>query len=320
MGNAETTRARRALAMVCAAAALTTTCARTASIDASAPIEAPTGQTTAGPGRGTPASPLRPWSATATPAAPQPVALSAPVAGSPYSLRLVGFQPAPPREAAANAAPPPIVVILPGSEGLSWDYVNLARRLAERGATAVAGCWFREAQISASTIPCPAAPAFIGANKAAIPAVEALVTAAQSLAARSQSPTAGRTGEPPVYLLGHSRGATMALHVAASNTLDTLGGVVASSAITTYSPGFAGMFDDMPIIDAATVGVPVLLIHPQDDSLVAWSQSAAEARALPDKLVHTWFPATGEHMVLSTRAADFVAQTLQFIEAVQPSS
>jgi hypothetical protein len=54
--------------------------------------------------------------------------------------------------------------------------------------------------------------------------------------------------------------------------------------------------------------------------LVAWSQSAAEARALPDKLVHTWFPATGEHMVLSTRAADFVAQTLQFIEAVQPSS
>ena len=309
MGSSKIDTRRRALTALCAAAVLTTTCARTTSIEA-----APDATALAAPAQ-THQAPVKfvvPTTAVAAVAG----AANAQIPDTNYVLRIVGFKPA----SVAPNNPPPIVVILPGSEGLTWDYVDVARGLAERGVVAVAGCWFRESESHPSTIPCPWAPAFIGANKAAIPAVDTLVRAAQAFAAPPPS-TAAQRASSPVYLLGHSRGATMALHVGSANASrlnsPRVDGIIASSAITTFSPGFAGMFDDMPILDAKLMRTPVLLVHPQDDSLVAWSQSASEAQALPRQLVHTWFPPTGEHEVLMTRATDFIAHTLAFIETTQ---
>ncbi len=294
------------VALMSLVALTTSTCARSATVDASA---APRNDSLAA---FVPASapPVPRWSPTAAAIALEPLSFTTVVPNSAYLLRAVGFRPT----GSPGPAGWPVIVILPGSEGLTWDYVDLARGLAERGTVAVAGCWFKETQRNPATIPCPFAPALVGANKAALPAVDALAAAALDAAGAAKS----KAG--PVYLVGHSRGATMALHVAASSDVGRIGGVIASSAITNFSPGFQGMFDDMPIHDAPEVKVPILLVHPQDDSLVAWTQSLAEAGALPSTLVKTWFPPTGEHDVLTTRPADFVAQSLEFIAATADSA
>jgi dienelactone hydrolase len=178
--------------------------------------------------------------------------------------------------AAAVARPPqgvpssgPPVVVLPGTDGLRRRYVELARGFARAGRVAVVGCWFAPGlPFDADTIPCPTAPPFAGATTAGVPAVDGLIALARNA-----------SGDPgPVVLVGHSRGATMALLAAAHDDAGAIGAVVASAAI--YSAHLApGDVDELPVAVADQVRVPVLALHGTADPLVPVDQARAWAWA-----------------------------------------
>jgi dienelactone hydrolase len=84
-------------------------------------------------------------------------------------------------------------------------------------------------------------------------------------------------GDPgPVVLVGHSRGATMALLAAAHDDAGTIGAVVASAAL--YSEHLApGDLDELPVAVSDRVRVPVLALHGTADPLVPVDQARAWA-------------------------------------------
>ena len=172
-----------------------------------------------------------------------------------------------PPEGVVSSGPP--VVLLPGTDGLRRQYVDVARWFALAGRTTVVGCWFAPGMpFDSDTIPCPTAPPFAGATSAGLPAVDGLIALARNA-----------SGDPrPVVLVGHSRGATMALLAAAHDDAHAIGAVVASAAI--YSAHLApGDADELPIAVSDRVHVPVLALHGTADPLVPVDQARAWAWA-----------------------------------------
>ncbi|MBV8950969.1 MAG: hypothetical protein JOZ99_08845 [Actinobacteria bacterium] len=150
----------------------------------------------------------------------------------------------------------PTVVALPGSTGWTVADERQAARLARAGFTTVTLCWFRPDPFPYRGIACPDAPPFVGVSWAAIPRLEAAVTAVKHL-----------PGVDParVALAGFSRGGGEALLYA------TLGGpepVIAVSALVKPA-SFMSLPGEADVVSlAGSVRAPTLLLYGVDDRFV----------------------------------------------------
>jgi dienelactone hydrolase len=205
-----------------------------------------------------------------------------------------------PDDPVASEEPRPAVVVLPGSDGLRRIYLDLARGYAQAGFVAVVGCWFRlDTPAEADAIACPSAPAFSGANSDALEAVGALVSAARALP--------GVDGDR-VGLVGHSRGATMALMYAAGD--DGPDAVVSSSG--TYASELDDAADAPVQPFVADLDVPVLIVHGTADHIASIDLTRAFEQQLRDAggQVETLYVDGGSH------ALPFLPETAPtFLEA-----
>ncbi len=148
--------------------------------------------------------------------------------------------------------PVPVVIVLHGTEGFNEHDVYAAEAFAAAGFLGVAGCWFASAE-------CPHGPAFRGATLVAIQHVRTLITTVLRL------PRARADG---VALFGHSRGGTLAL--LAASTESSVHAVVASSAqysVTDTGGKRPAALDVAPVTVAVDLRVPVLILHATGDAV-----------------------------------------------------
>ena len=143
----------------------------------------------------------------------------------------------------------PVVLVVHGTEGFSEDDVRLAEAYAAAGFVGVAACWFAGND-------CPQGPPFVGVTPDTVRHVKAILTAALGLPRAREE----------VGVLGHSRGATLAL-LAASTGVDLRAVVVTSPQI---APGYRGNrrrtpIDVAPIDLAAGLHAPVLILQATHD-------------------------------------------------------
>jgi dienelactone hydrolase len=140
----------------------------------------------------------------ASSAQPQWLTLAAPEG---HQLRLAVFRPR------GDAPPRGVVLVLHGDDGFRQLYVDLARRLADRGFTAAAGCWFsgraRSVNYMDPPLDCPDAGA-PSEQQLWAGSVDALIGAADGLRAQ-----AGVAGTSHIGMVGNSAGGLQALSAAA---------------------------------------------------------------------------------------------------------
>ena len=162
------------------------------------------------------------------------------------------------------------VMILNGADGLRRQYEDLAARFSARGYIAVVGCWYDKSAASRApdAIDCPNGPAWKGMNAASVADVDALVAAIRDVP--------GIDAEQ-IVLVGHSAGGGVALlRAGLENTNEP---VVSSSGLLARTPGSSAT--DLYAIDhAATIRVPVFVIHGTADPICPLEQAQAFVAAL----------------------------------------
>ena len=175
---------------------------------------------------------------------------------------------------AAGDGPHPALLILPGSDGLTDTYLNLARDFAAQGFDVAAGCWFGlpSTDNSINRTDCSNAPDFTGVSEEAVGAVQALVDA-----------TLQATGAAPdrLGILGYSRGGGAALlrsaRTGAEEPIVNLAGMV-----TGQVQGFGTPLPtDVNVIPSASlISAPTLVLHGTSDAIITPTQTTALANAM----------------------------------------
>ena len=206
------------------------------------------------------------------------------------------------------AVPPHVgVLLVPGSDGLSGDYISLAHELARSGLDVAAGCWFaNEAVLPTEVrIACADAPKFQGVTAAAVADLDALVAAAyQALGPYEE-----------LALVGFSRGGGIAALRASTGTPEpvvTIAGMVAGTSAWGRAEGEVDV-----VARAGSIDAPVMVLHGQDD----WLIPVAHAQALEDALRAdaadvraVYYPGQGHGLLQDpTTRADIVRQIAQFV-------
>ncbi|MFM7616948.1 MAG: dienelactone hydrolase family protein [Actinomycetes bacterium] len=212
---------------------------------------------------------------------------------------------------ADGTGPHPVVLILPGSDGLHDDYIRLAREFAARGFDAATGCWFAFPEAS-DTIrtDCANGPTFDGVSEGSVASVDALVDAALRA-----------TGAPAdqLAIIGYSRGGGAALlraaRTGATNPIVDLSGMVTGQVGGWPSPYRTA--DVNVVASAAAIHAPTLALHGVADSIVVPTQTLLLATALQnagtDVSVH-WYPGSNHDLLNhSDTRADVIARSSTWI-------
>jgi dienelactone hydrolase len=208
---------------------------------------------------------------------------------------------------AAGEGPHPVVLILPGSDGLHDDYIRLAREYAAQGFDVAAGCWFAFPD-AADTIrtDCANGPTFDGVSEGSVASVDALVAAALEATGASADRLA---------IVGYSRGGGAALLRAAREGARTpivdISGMVTGQVGGWPSPYRTA--DVNVVASAAAIHAPTLALHGMDDSIVVPSQTLLLANALRNAgtavSVH-WYPGSNHDLLNHPETrADVVARS-----------
>ena len=151
----------------------------------------------------------------------------------------------------AGTGPFPAVVILHGTHGFAQQYVQLARRLAEKGMVGIAACWFAgrrgEGVRFITPIDYPGAPAFVAASEGdrfrlSRQTIDSLIHKVRLL---------NQVQVKPVVLFGHSLGGGAALDYLLTHPGQVQGAILNST----------GYPSDVIKRVAAQVQVPLLLLH-----------------------------------------------------------
>ncbi|MFM8973367.1 MAG: dienelactone hydrolase family protein [Actinomycetota bacterium] len=212
---------------------------------------------------------------------------------------------------ADGTGPHPVVLILPGSDGLHDDYIRLAREYAAQGFDAATGCWFAFPEAS-DTIrtDCANGPTFDGVSEGSVASVDALVDAALRA-----------TGAPAdqLAIIGYSRGGGAALlraaRTGATNPIVDLSGMVTGQVGGWPSPYRTA--DVNVVASAAAIHAPTLALHGVADSIVVPTQTLLLATALQnagtDVSVH-WYPGSNHDLLNhSDTRADVIARSSTWI-------
>jgi dienelactone hydrolase len=163
------------------------------------------------------------------------------------------------------------VLVLSGADGLRRQYEDLAARLAASDdLIAVVGCWFdKSAPRAPDAIDCPNGPSWKGMNAVSVADVDALVAATRDVPGVAAHALA---------VVGHSAGGGVALLRAGLEP--TTEPVVSSSGLLARTPRDTSPTDLYPIDYAATIRVPVFVIHSTGDPICPVEQAQAFAAAL----------------------------------------
>jgi alpha-beta hydrolase superfamily lysophospholipase len=192
------------------------------------------------------------------------------------------------------SSPAPTIVLVPGSDGFSADYVTFGKELASRGFDVGFGCWWANLPIpeddaTSVRILCPDAPAFKGVVDAAVPDVDALVEGIRHA-----------LGEPAeVAVFGFSRGGgIVALRASAGRPepVIVVAGLVEGWNNLGTVPG--GEVDVLDRVDG--IRVPVLLLHGVDDVAVPVIQAQHLEAALRSRGIDVeahYYPDVGHGLV-----------------------
>ena len=212
---------------------------------------------------------------------------------------------------AEGPGPHPVVLILPGSDGLHDDYIRLAREYAAQGFDAATGCWFAfpDANDTIRT-DCANGPTFDGVSEGSVASVDALVAAVVEA-----------TGAPAerVAIVGYSRGGGAALlraaRTGARNPIVDVSGMVTGQVGGWPSPYRTA--DVNVVASAPAIHAPTLALHGMDDSIVVPTQTLQLAAALQNAgtrvSVH-WYPGSNHDLLNhpDTRA-DVIARSSAWI-------
>lgn len=212
---------------------------------------------------------------------------------------------------ADGAGPHPVVLILPGSDGLHDDYIRLAREYAAQGFDAATGCWFAfpDATDTIRT-DCANGPTFDGVSEGSVASVDALVAAALDA-----------TGAPAdrLAIIGYSRGGGAALlraaRTGARNPIVDISGMVTGKVGGWPSPYRTA--DVNVVASSPAIHAPTLALHGMDDSIVVPTQTMLLAAGLQNAgtsvTVH-WYPGSNHDLLNhpDTRA-DVIARSSAWI-------
>ena len=198
----------------------------------------------------------------------------------------------------------PAILVLHGSHGFATAYLQIAHDLAEQtGYVVAAGCWFDgigpDADASnVTSIQCPGAPAYAGANGGSWQAVWTLAQAVHVYA-----------GGAGLGLFGHERGATVALQLASMPEFDdlTIGGVIASSGVYTALPQATLPDAPTPLALVESLSAPVLILHGQADTQARFSNAALyyqRLQSLGKPAQCVVYPRAGHDAILQTAPGD----------------
>lgn len=206
----------------------------------------------------------------------------------------------------------PLLVMVPGSDGLSTTYVDVAHDLARGYGIDVAfGCWFDVGDRSGPddpTIACPFGPEPVGVRHESLPSLEGIVDAAVRLEG---------TNPPPVALMGFSRGgglvALREVEGGREPWIDMAGLVQPESPLGI----FPGEVDVVARVSRRTQ--PVLILHGEVDGAVAPEQSrrlAAALRSRGTSVEEHYYPGTGHGlMMVPELRADVERRIAAFVHA-----
>jgi len=212
---------------------------------------------------------------------------------------------------AEGEGPHPVVLILPGSDGLHDDYIRLAREFAAQGFDAATGCWFAfpDADDTIRT-DCANGPTFDGVSEGSVASVDALVAAALEATGVSADRLA---------IIGYSRGGGAALlraaRTGARNPIVDISGMVTGQVGGWPSPYPTA--DVNVVASAGAIQAPTLALHGVDDTIVVPSQTTLLAAALQNAgtsvSVH-WYPRANHDLLHhpDTRA-DVIARSSTWI-------
>lgn len=199
----------------------------------------------------------------------------------------------------------PIVVVLPGSEGVHQGYIQWAPNFARAGFVTILGCWFGTSQ---GQYPCPSAPALQAPNLQATKNVVALIDAGRRVPGARRD----RAG-----LVGNSLGGGMAAVAAASGA-----DVQAVVAISGVLESVISRTVPTAISLVSNLRAPLLILHGTNDGNVP----VREARSYEDrarrlgKSVQAYYYDGGEHGLpwsprfgedVFRRSVEFLNQYLQ---------
>ena len=212
---------------------------------------------------------------------------------------------------AEGEGPHPVVLILPGSDGLHDDYIRLAREYAANGFDAATGCWFAfpDANDTIRT-DCANGPTFDGVSEGSVASVDALVAAALQ---------ATGVGTDRLAIVGYSRGGGAALlraaRTGATNPIVDISGMVTGQVGGWPSPYRTA--DVNVVASAAAIHAPTLALHGMDDSIVVPSQSMLLASVLQHAgtsiSVH-WYPGYNHDLLNHpVTRADVIARSSAWI-------
>ncbi len=196
------------------------------------------------------------------------------------------------------------ILILSGADGFRRIYEDLAARYAAAGHIAVVGCWYDHDAVgrAADAIDCVRGPTWKGMNASAVADLDALVAAVQ------QVPEVN----PARFVIhGHSYGAGVALLRAAGGGTQP---VIGSSGLYASTPTGGAVplpTDEFPVDVGASITVPVLLVHAEDDGITLIGQvDAMDAALSASSHVVAKFPTPALH--------DLPWQTATLPEEVYP--
>ena len=166
----------------------------------------------------------------------------------------------------------PALLLIHGYDGLSRDYMSLAREFRTAGFDVVIGCWqYNGAPINDfdPLIQCPLGPTPPGVSGPAVAEVDQLVSATRSALGNTTQPltVAGFSAGGGVAALRNSMGRT--------EPIVAIAGLLQGTSAYGPDPGHT----DVTTL-AATFAAPTLLVHGDADGLVPVSQAHAMEDAL----------------------------------------
>lgn len=195
-----------------------------------------------------------------------------------------------------RAGPPdpsrPAILLIHGSDGLSRDYMALAREFRAADFDVAVGCWAyagKPASVDDPLIQCPLGPTPPGVSEPAVAEVDQLVSATRQALG---SPSA------PLTVVGFSRGAGIAL---LRNSLGRAEPTVSIAGMINGTSAWGNLPGEVDVtLRAATFAAPTLLLHGEDDGLISLAQPTALEAALTTagKTVATkYYPAVGHGLL-----------------------
>ncbi len=219
----------------------------------------------------------------------------------------------------AGAGPFPAVVILHGTHGFAQQYVQLARRLADKGMVGIAACWFAgrrgEGVRFITPLDCPDAPAFLAASEGdrfrlSRQTIDSLLHKVRRLT---------QVQVQPVVLFGHSLGGGAALDYLLTHAGQVQGAILNST----------GYPAEVIKRVAAEVEVPILLLHGTADGpadggggsaltdIAVARQFEAALRASHKPIEVKYYSGSGHNAIFSdsTQFEDTARRVVSFVGA-----